>query len=81
MATRTRCPDPNGVHPMRYPYPPDMVGLYVRTVTKVPHPDWPDSAFRATSKRSWLRVGYVCPDDKCRHVALDPLPDPVPAPS
>lgn len=81
MTQPARCPDPDKVHPQRYPYPPDMTGLYIRTKHKVPHPDWPDSDYRATTKRSWLRIGWVCPDDDCRQVVLDPLPSVVPAPS
>ncbi len=56
-----------------------MVGLYIRTATKVPHPDWPDARYRDKTKRSWQRIGYICPTVGCRLVQLDdPVPDPVP---
>lgn len=75
MVTKPRCPDPNDLHPMRYPYPPDMLGLYVRTTQADPARPY------GKRKRSWERVGYYCPDPLCRHVVLDPVPDPVPAAS
>lgn len=67
---RTRCTNKE-LHGTGWYQTPDMIRLYIRTSTTTR--DTTKPGYHTNTKRAWVPVGVICPEEKCRRIILDEI--------